>query len=209
MPFEKIKAQYDFEQNGSYMLVKTDFEIIEIYCDQPERFFLTENNLIRFINDELLEEYPCENDIHGVYFLPTHKTDIFLESLESTEIIPELEGYYTQDMKGAFSIGPSELSMNSPIKHKNRARYGTSLYGADAATLSELIEAGEQILKLNAMQGYKIATGAINNCMGLLERSAKDRSTTPKSRHYNFWKFDTTICNAEFSDVASGFDVVE
>lgn len=209
MPFEKIKSNFGFEQSGDYITVKTDFEYIKINCSDSERYSLTENNLIRFINEELLDDYPCDCEINGVYFLPTHKMDDFLDSLDSETILPELLNFYTQEMVDLFEKRNITSSISLIIKHKDRAIYGTSLYGADAATLEELVAASQQLLKLNSMKGYKIATGAIiNNEIGLLERSSKDKSTTPKSRHYNFWKFDKALKNFEFADVAKEFEII-
>lgn len=209
MIFQRIKEEFGFEQQGNYMVVATDFENISINCDNPKRYFINEKNLIRFINEELLEEYPCDEEIHGVYFLPTHKTDDFFDSLDNEKILPELKYYYTEEMLFTYGEASTNLQGELTIKHKDRARYGTSFYGADAASLDELIRAGQQILKLNSMRDYKIAAGSIDDNMGLLERSSSDKATTPKSRHYNFWKFDKCLTGMGFFDIAKRFNIIK
>lgn len=207
MAFQQIKKEFGFKQSDGYMHIVTDFETIKIYCNNPEKYAITEKNLIRFISEELLEEYPCVEEIHGVCFLPSHKTNDFLRSLDKEEVLPELKSYYSDEMKFDFKEGTVLIKTDSSISHSDRSKVGTSFFGADAASVDNLIDAGKQLLKLNAMKGYKIATGEISGGIGLLERSSKDKSTTPKSRHYNFWKFDHELTNFNFFDVARQFSI--
>ncbi len=207
MAFQQIKERYGFEESEGYIQIITDFEVVKIYCGNPEKYTTSENELIRFIDEELLEDYPCIDDIHGVYFLPTHKTKEFIHSLDNEEILPELKCYYSDEMKFTFKQGFAPFKNISAISHKARGEVGTSFYRADAASVEELIEAGKQILKLNAMKGYKIAIGEIPENIGLFERSNKERSTTPKSRHYSFWKFDYDLTELNYFHVAKGFAI--
>lgn len=211
MPFKDIKADYSFESEGDYLLIKTDFERIKINTESESspRFCLEERNLLRFLNGELVEEYFSKDKIHPVFFLPSHKETEFFSSLEKEEIHPEFMTFYTEDMLSEFKNIQSYIrTVESTISHKDRSDVCTSFYGVEECSLEDLVSAAYQILELNSMRDYKISLGEINKPLGLLERSKKVKTKSPKSRHYNFWKFCESYKGVSFEDVANNFRVI-
>ncbi|MGX8235731.1 hypothetical protein [Exiguobacterium undae] len=210
MTIDEVFAEYNFEYINNEVTIQTDFEKIKIYIgDNIDRYNTRGERLIRFLNEELLDIYPitAEGQIHPVFFLPSHITDEFFDSLINNKLIVELQDYYLPIAQETYTrtyIGYDEVM----IPNKKKASYGTSLYGTDNVSMENQISAAEQLLELNSMVDHKIAIGSVEGHICLLEKSKKDRDTRPKSRHYNLWKFNERLTNGKFEDIASNFSMI-
>lgn len=209
--FQLLEERYKFNiVNDIYIEVKTDFEIIQINTNNPNNYFLQANNLLRFITDEFEDEYSCEdNNIHAVYFIPSHKEKEFSNSLENSVLVEEMDKYYTDEMKTNFESYDLIPKGKALVPHKERSKHGSSFYGVEEDVQFEvLINTAKEILSLNAMKNHKIAIGSINENFGLLEKGERLKTETPQSKHYNFWKFCETITGKTFFDLAKEFRMV-
>lgn len=211
MELEALAREFNFLYEEKSITIKTDFEKIKIHTNLMNSRYSTEGeNLIRFLNGELLDEFEGFVKIPPAFFLPTHIMNEFLGSIGEEEIIPKLKKYYPSEKYSYFTNGEYLFEEEIIIPNKQKATFGTSLYGTDNATISEQIEAAKQILKLNSMKNYKIALGYIKGNICLLERGMSDKEGVyPKSRHYNLWKFCEDLCGGTFEDIAAGFEYVD
>lgn len=210
MIVNELVDKYASEKSDKKIIIVTDFEKLIINIIDEDRYSFAGQSFIRFLKETLLEEFPNtnENFIDSVFFLPSDKCTEFEQSLADEEILGELRDFYNPEFHAYFKEGPTAVFSNTPFPSNKKGGKGISLYGADSIEPDELLEAGKQILELNAMRNYKIAYGNIGEGIGLLERSPNEKDTTPKSRHYNFWKFNKNITGKTFQDIACEFSLI-
>lgn len=211
MTIDEVIAKYQFSYEDERVIIKTDFEKVSIYIgDNKEKYDTKGEQLIRFLNPELLEIYPVgstDDVIHPTFFLPTHIFKDFLDSLLSQEIIVELKKYYPEYASDFQKV--SIENNNEIIQNKDKSGFATSLYGTENATFDQQISAAKQILELNSMIDYKVAIGNIEGEVCLLEKGKRNKTSIPKSKHYNLWKFCEELSREGFDSIASGFKFID
>lgn len=211
LPFSVLMEEYDFKQEDIYIVIETDFEFIKINMTDATEYLLERSDLIRFISDEFEDDEYEMNDhnMHAIYFLPSHKEKELCQYLNQEEFVSKWDQYYTPEMKENFKPTNVFEETIPLVQHKDRHTHGTSFYGVEEdVDLDELIKTAQDILALNAMKGYKIATGTVFGQLGLLERGRRLRTENPQSKHYSFWKFCESKTGRGFSDVGKGFRII-
>lgn len=209
MNLSTYASKYNFTFNNGILTIVTDFEEIIIDTNSlPSRYAVSYEYLMRFIDEELLEEFSISNSfkIPPAFFLPDHIRDLFIESIAEGIKYDFLSKYYDPINHKDFKVYAYNISKKVTIPNKEKGKFGTSLYLTEPTDEESLISAAQEVLTLNAMKDFKIAIGSIRGEFCLLEVGMKKKQgIVPITKHCNLWKISESICKGTFEDIANNF----